>query len=209
MNITFGICTEYEDLNRVQEMVSSIDALHIPHYEIIIAGPLAKNDTFFHISSLGHLRQFNCGGWITYKKNIIAKMAHYDTLVLCHDYFVFDSNWYNSYLNFPKTWDVCSNPQYLINGKRHFTDWVTWDHPVYGKYYSLPYNSWEHTKNQYLSGGFIVADREFMRNNPFNESMLPGQPEDVEWSLRVRDKAKIVCNPDAIVRHNKKHRDVK
>ena len=44
-------------------------------------------------------------------------------------------------------------------------------------------------------------------SEPFNESLAHGQAEDVEWSLRVRDKYKIKCNGKAIVKHNKRHRD--
>jgi len=53
----------------------------------------------------------------------------------------------------------------------------------------------------------FLVKKNFLLQNPFAEWMPPGTSEDVEWSRRVRDKAKIVCNPDAKVRHNKAHRD--
>jgi hypothetical protein len=58
------------------------------------------------------------------KKNILTSEAKYDNIVLLHDYYVFDLNWYNNFLKFGDDWDVCSNAQQLITGKRHFTDWV-------------------------------------------------------------------------------------
>lgn len=205
---TFGICTQYADARKIQEVVSSIDRLYIPHYEILLVG--GEKGAFPWITSTGHLRQIASNGWLPQKKNLIARMAHFENLVLCHDYYVFDFEWYQSYLTFNEgvMWDICSNPQYLIDGNRHATDWIIWSHPNFPKYHSLSYNDWTNTKYQYVSGGYFLVKRDFLRENPLNENLKPGDPEDVEWSLRVRDKALIRCNSSAIVRHNKIHRDV-
>ena len=40
-----------------------------------------------------------------------------------------------------------------------------------------------------------------LEENPLNEDLMYGDAEDLEWSLRVRDKAKYVMNPNSIVRH--------
>jgi hypothetical protein len=61
----------------------------------------------------------------------------------------------------------------------------------------------------YVSGGYFLTKKKVALDNPFNEDLLHNQAEDVEWSLRVRDKYNIKCNGDAIVRHNKVHRDAK
>jgi hypothetical protein len=126
-----------------------------------------------------------------------------------HDYFLFDDNWYNSFVEFGNEWDICSNQQLLINGKRHFTDWVTWDDPVFPRYTSLSYDDWSRTQHMYMSGGYFIVKKHVVMDNPFNESLMHGQAEDVEWSLRVRDKYRMVCNGNAIVQHNKVHRDAK
>lgn len=206
---TFGICTQYADARKIQEVISSIDRLYIPHYEILLVG--GEKGAFPWITSTGHLRQIASNDWLPQKKNLIARMAHFENLVLCHDYYVFDFEWYQSYLKFNEgvMWDICSNPQFLITGQRHFTDWVNWDDPSYPRYYSFGYNDWTHTKYQYISGGYFLVKRDFLRENPLNESLKPGDPEDVEWSLRVREKALMRCNPYAKVYHNKIHRDVR
>jgi len=82
-----------------------------------------------------------------------------------------------------------------------------WDHPTLPRYTSLSYNNWKETQYQYISGGFFLVNRDFLREEPFNEQMQPGSAEDVEWSLRVRHRGVMVCNPHSIVRHNKAHRD--
>lgn len=186
MNFTFGICTTEDRPARLDEVIASIQALHIPVYEILVMDGTE---------------------WTTIKKNTIARNAQYETLVLLHDYFVFDSLWYQAYESFGYDWDVCSNPQNMIDGHRHFTDWVVWDSPMYPRWYSLPYGDWTHTRHMYQSGGYMLVKRDFFREIPLNESYVSGQPEDVEWSLRMRDRARWLCNPLAVVQHNKQHRD--
>jgi len=126
-----------------------------------------------------------------------------------HDYFVFDKDWYKNFLEFGDDWDMTSCSQFLINGKRHFTDWVVWDSPFFPRYTSLNYDDWSHTMYMYQSGGFLVAKKQLILENKFDENLLWGQADDVEWSLRVRNKCKWVCNGKSIVRHNKVHRDAK
>lgn len=207
MTFTFGICTTYEDVGRLLLMIDSIRRLNIPHRDcdIVIAGSYGDHE----IPHIAGTYQITTDGWLPKKKNLIAKFGLGENIVLVHDYYMFDPLWYQSYLQFGNEWDVCSNPQYLITGERHFTDWVTWDHPSVGRYYPLEYLDWNHTKYQYVSGGYFLVKRTFLRENPLNEEMLPGSPEDVEWSLRIRDKAVMKCNPGAIVQHNKRHRDAK
>lgn len=202
MNLTFGICSIYDDLPRLDAVIESIHALNIPNVEIIVAGSYIDGQ----IAMLG-CQQLLTDGWTPKKKNLLAKFAQHENLVLLHDYYLFDPLWYQEFVKFGTDWDVCLNPQYLLSGKRHFTDWVVWDSPIYPRYYSLPYSDWSHTRYQYVSGGFFVVKRDFLRAHPFDEQMQPGSPEDVEWSLRIRDKAIMKCNPLSIVRHNKAHRD--
>lgn len=190
MKFTFGVITDYSNKQRLGQVVHSIQSLNIPDCEILLSDP---------------------HGWITHKKNDIARRATHENLVLLHDYYVFDSGWYEAYEKFQgyNGWDICSNPQIMMNGKRHFTDWVNWDAPGFPRYHSFDYDDWTHTKGQYISGGYFLVKRDLLRANPFNEALLEGSPEDVEWSIRVRDKARILCNPMATVRHIKVHRDCK
>jgi hypothetical protein len=203
--VTFGIMTIYDDVPRLNVVIESIKALKIPQFEILVAGSYNNNDP----SKVDPIAQHILSdGWLPKKKNMVARAAYHDTLVLLHDYYVFDPSWYQAFVEFGNQWDVCSNPQLLLDGTRHATDWITWDHPKYGRYWSLPYDDWSCTKYQYCSGGYFLVKRDFLRSNPINEAMPPGSPEDVEWSLRIRDEAVIKCNPNALVRHNKRHRDV-
>lgn len=207
MDFTFGILTKYDNETQLREVIDSIHALNIPNYQVLIIGEQkregAEKERYIWFEDSVK------PGWITRKKNLLARAANYQNIVLMHDYFVFDKDWYNNFLKFGNNWDICSCSQYLINGKRHFTDWVTWDSPIFPRYTSLNYDDWSHVHYMYQSGGFTVAKTQLIIDNPFNEELGWGQSDDVEWSLRVRHRYKYVCNGKSIVRHNKAHRDAK
>lgn len=214
MNFSFCIITDGSTVakERIKLSISTIESLNIPNYEILCIG---GQDTFEDIKNINFKKlifdESIKPAWITKKKNDIAKIAKYENLVIFHDYFIFETNWYNSYLNLEKNnilWDISCNPIIMIDNRRDYTDWITWDDPVYGKQKSINYHNWTMTKNQYISGGYFLVKKQFMLENPLNEELVANQEEDVEWSLRVREKAKIICNPYAFVKHTKWHRNM-
>ena len=112
-----------------------------------------------------------------------------------------------------------------IFGER-FRDWVSWDCPIYGKRNLIPYddNRPEVVKHTFIAGGYWVAKKYVMEKEPINENIFIGGiyiPEedkyitdisqikdktiiphnDVEWSVRIREKYKYVMNPYSTVRH--------
>ena len=213
IGFSFCIITDNSDIacNRITKMIESIRFQNIEEYEIlVIGGDGNKLD-----NSSEDLRKIDFDesikpGWITKKKNDIAKMAKYDNLVIMHDYYVLHRDWYNGFkkiaIRFEEC-DLCLNPVYLIDGRRDYTDWVTYDHPVYGMHSSLPYTDESNIKSQYFSGGYFVVKRDFFLKNLLNENLVANQEEDVEWSLRIRQTANIIFNPYSNVRHNKPHRN--
>lgn len=205
MNFTFGICTGYDDYQRLSDVIDSIKNLNIPNYEIIVAG----NDSFLPTEDTIYIDMGEESQYITNKKNRIAQLAKYDNIVLFHDYYLFDESWYKGYLEFGDDWDVCSNPQYLINGNRHFTDWVIWDHPEIPRYTSIDYDDWTKTNYMYQSGGYMLVKKNFLLQIPFEQNRPWATAEDVEWSLRMRLAANWKCNKLSVVRHNKVHRDAR
>jgi hypothetical protein len=207
MNFTFGITTDYSAPDRIKEVVQSINALKIPNFEILII----TGSEIEPMENVRHIRfdENQKPNWVTRKKNILAEEATFNNVVLMHDYFVFDKDWYKNFLEFGEEWDVCSNAQLMMNGKRHFTDWVMWDSPIFPRYTSIPYDDWTQTAYMYQSGGYMIVKKRFMERFPMNENMTWGSAEDVEWSLRMRDRAIWKCNGNSIVKHNKIHRDMK
>jgi len=205
MNFTFGITTTYKNMDQLTEVFKSIEALNIPNYEILCIGGIKHEDT--DTVKYIYFDESEKEGWITRKKNSLVQSAKYENVVLMHDYYVFDKDWYTNFLKFGNDWDVASCQQLLINGKRHFTDWVCWDSRIFPRYTSLRYDDWGHTKFMYQSGGYMIVKKDFMKKCPMNEEMTWGSAEDVEWSIRMREIANWKCNGASIVKHNKVHRD--
>lgn len=203
MDFTFGITTDYRNVDRLLDTIRSIKSLNIPRYEILIIGPShyqidpdVVQITFDHPTPM----------WITKKKNILSNTAKYENVILMHDYFIFDHKWYSSFLEFGNDWDIATNTQLYIDGSRYRYDWVIWDHPDIPRYTQIPRDDWSLTKYMYISGSYMIIKKYVLEDEPLNENLIWGQEEDVDWSLRVRDKYSIVFNTDAIVRHSKYHR---
>lgn len=207
MKVTFGIVTDYKAPQRLQEIYQSIRALKIPTYEILVIGSttLPDEEDVRHVSFDEQQKPM----WVTRKKNQLDHDAQYDHLVIMHDYYVFAPDWYQNFVTFGSDWDVCSNAQQLMNGKRHFTDWVVWDSPFLPRYTSLSYDDWSHTEYMYQSGGYMVIKKGVLKRFPLNEERGWGTGEDVEWSLSMRPFLTWKCNGTSLVTHNKQHRDCK
>jgi hypothetical protein len=204
--------------DRILDTIESIQNLQIENYEILCIGGMHEFDiSKIDWDMIKNFKRFYFDesvkpGWITKKKNEIARLAKYENLVLFHDYYIFDREWYNGYNRINDQtgglWHVSSNPVVMINGQRDYTDWVTYDHPKFGIHWTIDYNNWNLTEYQYISGGYFVVKKEFFLENLFDENMIAGQEEDVEWSKRVRTRGTIICNPYSIVRQTKKHRNL-
>ena len=114
MNFTFGITTDYSDMNRIEQIKTSIRDMKINNYEILIIGNLKRDNEFD--TEYVYFNEEEKPKWVTRKKNILASNAKYENVVIFHDYFLFDLEWYNNFLVFGDDWDVCSNKQLLITG---------------------------------------------------------------------------------------------
>jgi hypothetical protein len=204
---TFGIITGYQDTERLKNIIENIASLDIPEFEILIVGG-DRNDFFVDLPQVKFIDfdESQKPLWITKKKNIIANLAMYENMVIMHDYHVFDKDWYVNFKSFGTDWDICSCPQYLITGARNPMDWSLWDKPGHGRAWSLDYDDWSQTQYMYVSGGFFIVKKHVMLEEPLDESFGWNEAEDVEWSLRIRDKYVMKCNKNSIVRHNKWHR---
>lgn len=185
--MTYGICVS--DPKYLNKIISDITTTQLTdrNYEIIFAN---QEDW-----------------WITKKKNWIAEQAKYDTLCLIHDYVSFPSLWHTEIKKFfaqkADDFDVLMTEVITYEGKRG-PDWLLspyWmeqffkyipelsnicleanpseNHPKYVN--ALPYNEKSLTKYQYVSGAYILTKTDYMRKHPFNESLMPGSAEDLDW----------------------------
>lgn len=131
--------------------------------------------------------------WISKKKNLITQNATNENIVYMHDYLMLSEGWYEGFLKFGNSWDVCMNVITNKDGTR-YRDWVTWDDPQLGLC-RVDYNTYKKTELMYISGAYWVAKKWVMEADPIDESLCWGQGEDVEWSKRMRKKYRYVMNP--------------
>lgn len=210
MKFSFCITTDLSCPQRVVRVVDSIKATGIGQdsHEILIMGD-SECSLFDELKGVRYLLITDeRKNWITKKKNMLVAESQYENVVLMHDYFEFDKNWYVEFNRFGDEWDICSNAQNLEDGRRHWLDWTVWDDPLYERYTGLCYENWDRTRHMYISGGFYLVKKKIAMENPLNECLVWGQAEDVEWSMRIRNKYLIKCNGKSSVRHCKRHRDM-
>ncbi len=217
MQFTFGIITSVENkANKIPEMISNISELMIPcntDYEIIIVGGDLNRRVFYpnvrHIPFDENIKPH----WITCKKNVITTNAQFENIVFLHDYIALCEGWYEGFLKFDRMnpqWQIVMNKIINFDGTR-YRDWCVWDDPDYGQSWvcteswcpdgrvfrgqprMVPYK-YNKTKHMFISGAYWVAKKEVMREQPLNENVMWCQGEDVEWSLRVRNKYKYCMN---------------
>ncbi|NBO61643.1 MAG: hypothetical protein EBU82_11865, partial [Flavobacteriia bacterium] len=93
--ITFGIITGGGQTSFINQIIDSIEAEKIPQYEILVIGSF--------LSAREHTRVYEFPDkqfpdWITKKKNILAQLATFETLVFLHDYIKLKEGWYQGFL---------------------------------------------------------------------------------------------------------------
>ena len=216
MDFTFGIITNGANDNNLNKIIDSINKNNIPNFEIIIVG-----NTTIQASDKITVSSFNetiKPAWITKKKNIIAKNAKYENVVLLHDYIIFDDNWYNGFLKFGNDFDWCVNKIVNCDGTR-FRDYTFFPYkiPSMGMDYSpgdidsyfnenclLPYdfvNSIKTNKYLYVSGSYYVIKKKVALTHLLNEDLVWCQGEDLEFTKRLHDNGIIIkCNQFSTVK---------
>ncbi|MHB1316569.1 MAG: glycosyltransferase family 2 protein [Minisyncoccota bacterium] len=192
-----------DDLNNC--IKSAIRELDNSPYEIIVVGPSSLNLSYFskdipliHLP-YKELTLWSVPGSISTKKNVGSQFAKYDKLVISHDYIVFMPGWKKGFDDFGD-FTAGANIMLNIDGTRH-KDWITWDYPNIGQAL-LPYTV-EYTKYQYLNGAYFFVKRDFYLQNPIDKRLRWGEGEDVEWSLRIRQKTKFRFNTQSRITYSK------
>lgn len=192
--VTFGIITEGKSDELLRKTIASIQDCHIVDKEIIVVGSsdLDLKD-IHHIQFDDNIKK----GWITEKKNIIGRFASGDILIFMHDYISLGTGWDQELLKkfAEKSWQVGVCKIRNLDGSRYH-DWLLWPHNgafldfIIGRNRQclIPY-SWDFCSDyMYLSGAFFICRKEFFSKNSLDNTLSWGEGEDVEWSIRIRDK---------------------
>lgn len=184
MGFTFGIITAGGQNAFIHTIIDSIEEEAIPEYEIIVVG--AFHYPREHTRLIDFDEKTGPPSWITRKKNIIAEVAKYETIVFLHDYIALEKGWYKGFLQFMQEtpeWDVAMCKIKEENGDRAI-DWMGLPNdPKYGNVL-LPYE-YKNPKGMYIPGNFFIAKKELLLREPLDETRGWMECEDIEWSKRI------------------------
>lgn len=188
---TFGMVTNGVRKDFIEQSLASIRSLKIQHYEIVICGRYQgeKSRDIVYIP----FGQRDEKGWITKKKNIIAKSASYTNLCIFHDRIVFNSDWHRGMKQYGNNFEVLSCRQ-LFNNRLRAGDWVTTNVSMSDKGFvykieELDYRDWD--RKAYIGGQLVMMKKYVWGQEPWNESVYWGEGEDIEYSHRLTERGYI------------------
>ena len=178
---SFGILTDGSKEEVLEKQIESIISLHIPHFEIIVCGSYKPKQKFSNYVKVIPFRHKIA--WITKKKNLIAKKAKYENLVITHNRFTFDKDWYNGMKKYGNYFEVLTCKILSLSGRRA-GDWITKGIDLKNKWYNkmglLQYRDWDENLN--TNGSFYILKKSVWKKCPWDESLVWGQYEDDKLS---------------------------
>lgn len=179
---SFGIITDGKRKDWLEKEIDSIIALGIPHFEIIVCGnycPKGKKNVKF-IPFKPKI------AWITKKKNLICQKAKYENLVITHDRYTFNKDWYDGMKKYGNYFEVLSCNVIDITNHRA-DDWTTYGMNLFvekfdpvGNIGLLDYRDWD--INGYIAGGLYILKKTVWKRCLWDESLMWGQGEDLVFS---------------------------
>ncbi len=195
--ITFGIVTKD---GVAEEIIQSIKQQNIPEYEIIVVGgPNTYSIPVRHIEF-----DDSGGNYLNKKKGMIVNEAKYENLVIMHDYFRLDPDWYNGFKKYGKFPEYGVNKIKLKNGDR-FRDYTLFPRaaaeldPSFNDAALLPYdfvNTKKTNKYLYISGGYVLSKKSILQKYPYDDKLQWNQEEDIVLGKLLNDNGIIIeCNP--------------
>ena len=202
MGVTFGFVTDGSNDLLLAQGIQSVKSAQLSDYEIIVIGNTAIDDDDVKVIRVDDSIK---PGWITRKKNLLAKSSSKEILVILHDYISLGSTWnkVNYELLESDDWDVAVCRFENLDGSR-WCDWHLWPFSTrilklpftYSIKCLIPYNCSVLTNLMYVNGTVIIVKRDYFLKNPLDETRVWGQGEDVEWSIRLRDEWKLKFIPN-------------
>lgn len=206
MNFTFGIITDGSNDILLEKLIESILFQNIKNYEIIIVGNTKLTNSNIMVIPFD---ESSNTGWITRKKNIIVNLAKYENIVLMHDYFILDHDWYNGFCKFGNDFDFCINKIITEDGKR-FRDYsiAPFAPDWFPNKRLLPYDyilDFKRNRLCYISGGFYIIKKVIALKYPLNENItIHGAGEDILLSNNLTDNNVLIkVNPNSITKIQK------
>ena len=174
---SFGIITDGSKIDVLEQQIQSIINLKIPCFEIIVCGPYSPSKKYKkYVKVIPFEYKI---AWITRKKNLICQKAKYENMVITHNRFNFDKNWFKGIKKYGNYFEVLNCKILSQSGKR-CGDWSTYGHTIRNRWINyigqLDYRDWD--ENLLINGSFYILKKSVWRQCPWDESLVWGQKED-------------------------------
>lgn len=186
---TFGIITNGERDDWMEEIIASIRALKIPECEIIVCGKYKeRHEKDFRYIAFNERAE---RGWITKKKNLICREARYENLCILHDRLVFEKDWFKGMKKFGNAFELLGCIQKDSETGIRAGDWLTHGGKINERYRisRLEYKDWDFAL--YLSGQLTIIKKSIWERVLWDETKYWGE-EDVDFSFRARDMGYLI-----------------
>ena len=184
---TFGIVVDGRRDEIVDQIIDSIAALKIPKFEIILCGEKYQGKRKDKVKYLKFDRDLSAH--ITMKKNVICKNAKYENIVVIHDRFIFDKNWYKGMKKYGNYFEVLGCITQTPKGER-VDDWITFgmkeDKLKIGNLGLLDYRDWD--INGFTAGGLYILKKKVWKECKWDNKLIWGQAEDKVLSKCFRER---------------------
>jgi len=177
---TFGMITVGKRNEWVKLFITSIRSQKIPHYEIIVVGTwndpeiMGKDITYIPFS------EKDDKGWITKKKNIVFENAKYNNVLILHDRFYLDKDWYVNLKKCGNYWDGLVFPIIDKTGFE-YSHWGVWSHGLLPIGYA-DIKDWG--EDYYAGGTFMAIKKNLWEKVKLNEKLFWNDQEDADFGLR-------------------------
>jgi len=197
LGYSFCIITNGKRLAKLRAELSSIRALSIPNYEILIAGELppgmeAEGFTFYPLPEAAH------NGRLGELRNLLCAKARYNHLVVCDDDMLFQDDFYQGLASFGEDYDVLCVKLLNVDGTRYWS-WATFGGPK--GHVLLEYN--ETDPFLYVTGGLCIMKSWVAEKVQWDPVRGMNELEDVDFSRRLQAAGiRINLCLDAAVVHN-------
>lgn len=178
---TMAILTSGKKTNNVVKFLDSIRKQDPNNEcEIIISGPKDKKYEQYDVKYLD-MSSFRDDEYaeISRKKNAIIDMASNANLLIVHDRYILDDNFFIGFEQYGYDFDFLTVSQYYESGKVFpaycaIEQFLLWSKPVRIDNYCELFDT------QYLNGGLLIFKTDVIKKIRFNDMLMWNQMEDVE-----------------------------
>lgn len=186
---SFGIVWDGKNENHLESYVRSVEKQikYNSEIELIICGPAPSFEINFDYSVISSDEHTEKYANISRKKNKIIKKAKYENICIAHNRYQLDDNFIKSFDRIKHDFDVCVVKQVLSETGERVPDWVSQasDQKLTANYL-LSYG--DYSPYMYVPGGLVIAKRDILLENLFNDLGTWNMAEDVELSQRLMAK---------------------